>query len=97
MTDERPAEVMAADPKGLIRESYAIDGITAEECRSILIDWALSLPLGGDTRAASQVLLAHYGAGQGAHPMTQLLTQALPSGARPMRRGGRRGGRAGRG
>jgi hypothetical protein len=30
------------DPKGLIRESYAIEGITPQECRSILIDWALS-------------------------------------------------------
>jgi hypothetical protein len=35
-----------ADPKGLIRESYRIEGITAGECRSILVDWALSLPGG---------------------------------------------------
>ena len=29
-----------ADPKGLVRESYAIEGISAGECRSIFIDWA---------------------------------------------------------
>ena len=91
MTDMRPASVIAADPKGLIRESYAIEGITLDECRSILIDWALSLPLGADTAAATQHLLAHHGAGQIDHPMTQLLTQALAAGARPVRRGGRAG------
>ena len=37
-----------ADPKGLIREAYAIEGITDGECRSILIDWALSLRAGTD-------------------------------------------------
>ncbi len=91
MTDTRPAEVIAADPKGLIRESYAMEGITLDECRSILIDWALSLPLSADTLAATQRLLAHHGAVQSAHPMTQLLTLALAQGARPVRRGGRAG------
>lgn len=95
MTDMRPASVIAADPKGLIRESYAIDGITADECRSILIDWALSLPLGADTAAATQHLLAHHGAGQDEHPMTQLLTLALTQGTNPTRRGGRAGRRDG--
>ena len=32
------------DPKGLIREAYRIEGITAAQCRSIFLDWALSLP-----------------------------------------------------
>jgi hypothetical protein len=29
-----------ADPKGLVRESYRIEGITLGECRSIFVDWA---------------------------------------------------------
>jgi hypothetical protein len=91
MTDTRPADVIAADPKGLIRESYAIDGITMDECRSILIDWALSLPLAADTKVATQRLLDHHGLGQGDHPMTQLLTDALTQAIRPTRRGGRAG------
>ena len=33
----------ADDPKGLIREAYRIDGIGAGECRSIFMDWALSI------------------------------------------------------
>ena len=41
------------DPKGLIREAYRIDGITAGECRSIFLDWALSLPDGQDSRRRS--------------------------------------------
>ena len=55
-------ELSLADPKGLIRESYAIEGISAPECRSIFFDWALSLAGGTDEREAIRVLLAHYGA-----------------------------------
>ena len=31
------------DPKGLIYESYRIPDISPPECRSIFLDWALSL------------------------------------------------------
>jgi len=41
----------ADDPKGLIRESYRIEGIGMAECRSIFLDWALSLPDGADAGA----------------------------------------------
>lgn len=78
-----------ADPKGLIRESYAIDGITMGECRSILIDWALSLPASGATGAVLDSLLAQYGLANPNHPMTQLLTEARAAPEKPMRRGGR--------
>lgn len=81
----------AADPKGLVRESYAIEGITLAECRSIFIDWALSLANGADSAAAIRVLLAQYGAGLPDHPMTQTLTAGLAVPARPTRRGGRLG------
>ena len=46
-----------ADPKGLVRESYAIEGITIEECRSIFIDWVLSLGPQSDTNEALRALL----------------------------------------
>ena len=39
----------AVDPKGVIGESYRIEGIRVEECRSIFMDWALRLPDGADT------------------------------------------------
>lgn len=76
-----------ADPKGLIRESFAISGITEAECRSILIDWALSLGQDCTAQNAAQVLLAHYAPAPD-HPMTQLLRAALTP-APPARRGGR--------
>ncbi len=76
------------DPKGLIRESYRIEGISDAECRSILIDWALSLPQGQDQREALKSLLDHYGA-ETAHPMTALLREGLSPRA-PARRGRRR-------
>jgi hypothetical protein len=80
-----------ADPKGLVRESYAIEGITLAECRSIFIDWALSLPLVVDTKDCLRSLLAHYGVPNPDHPMTGVLTEALTAPADPKRRGGRAG------
>jgi len=38
----------ARDPRGLIREAYKIDGITASQCRSIFLDWALGANVVGD-------------------------------------------------
>ncbi len=79
----------ADDPKGLIRESYRIEGISDAECRSILVDWALSVPDGRDPQAALKALLLRYGAAAPDHPMTGLLREGLaPRPTRP--RGGRR-------
>ncbi len=79
----------SADPKGLIRESYVIEGITLPECRSIFLDWALSLAAGTDPHEAMRVHLADYGPAHPDHPMTQVLTEGLKPGAAPKRRGGR--------
>jgi hypothetical protein len=78
-----------ADPKGLVRESYAIEGITAGECRSIFLDWALSLRSGAPPHEAMRALIALYGAGRGDHPMTLVLTEGLSAPEHPVRRGGR--------
>lgn len=79
------------DPKGLIRESYRIDGITEPECRSIFLDWAISVPVGTDARALIPALLAHYGEAAPDHPMTQVLRDGLAEAGKTGRRGGRRG------
>ncbi len=76
------------DPKGLIRESYRIEGITDAECRSILVDWALSLSE-TQPRAAIEALLARYGAGAEDHPMTLVLREGLTEAPSARRRGGR--------
>lgn len=78
-----------ADPKGLIRESFAIEGITAGECRSIFVDWALSLPGGADIPAAVTLLMAHYDVPD--HPMTLTLRDGLKPIPLPQRKGGRAG------
>jgi len=80
-----------ADPKGLVRESYRIEGISAGECRSIFIDWALSLPAGAQAGPALAVLLADYGAAAPDHPMTGVLRAAQTEAPPPRRRGGRQG------
>jgi len=85
-------DMQQADPKGLIRESYAIEGITAGECRSIFMDWALSLAAETSVRAALAVLIENYTPGNAGHPMNSVLTDGLSD--PPLAR--RRGGRAGR-
>lgn len=84
-------ELAEADPKGLVRESYRIEGITAGECRSIFLDWALSVGLGADTSALIQRLLQEYDAANPGHPMTDVLRQGLAPTGTPRRRGGRMG------
>ena len=82
-------EKTLADPKGLIREGYAIEGITLGECRSIFLDWALSLAATTDPREAMRALLAHYAPENPGHPMNGVLTDGLVPGEAPRRRGGR--------
>lgn len=76
------------DPKGLIFEAYRIEGITAAECRTIFLDWALSVP--GTTVPADQIaaLLAKYEADNPDHPMTRTLREGQDRIAHPRRRGG---------
>jgi len=76
----------ATDPKGLIAESFKIEGITYEECRSIFLDWALAVPVDADNRALISDLLARHG-DQG-HPMQKVLEEGLAAQAAPKRRGG---------
>ncbi|MEM0934958.1 MAG: hypothetical protein AAGJ91_03510 [Pseudomonadota bacterium] len=82
------------DPKGLIRESYRIEGITLAECRSIFMDWALSLPSETPPATAIEDLLGRYGAGAPDHPMTQVLRAGRAAPGKPARRGGWRARRA---
>ena len=77
------------DPKGLIEESYKIDGISAPECRSIFLDWALSYQ--GVSAVGIAALLARHGEGAEDHPMTVTLREGLSAPQAPKRRGGRRG------
>ncbi|MEP5729617.1 MAG: hypothetical protein ABJL67_09585 [Sulfitobacter sp.] len=76
------------DPKGLIFESYRIEQITKAECRTIFLDWALSLPLEEDTGLFLKSLLAHYQTSFPTHPMTEVLNEGLTTLSAPRRRGG---------
>ena len=84
-------DLAEADPKGLVRESYAIEGITAGECRSIFLDWALSVDKGQDVPTAIARLIAEYAGLQPGHPMNAVLAQGLQPAEPPRRRGGRMG------
>ena len=80
-----------ADPRGLIREAYRIEGITEADCRSIFLDWALGIPQDADMPAQLRLLLERHGAEAPEHPMTGVLRAGLERGAKPRRRGGWRG------
>jgi hypothetical protein len=89
----RALDLKLADPKGLVRESYRIEGITLGECRSIFLDWALSLAPGAPVADAVRLLMGTYAGDAPGHPMNAVLQEALA----PPPAAGRRGGRAGRG
>lgn len=77
------------DPKGLIQESYRIAGITAPECRSIFLDWALGVPQTADMHDQIGQLLENYAKDAPDHPMTKVLADGLLAPEKSKRRGGR--------
>lgn len=86
-------DLKAADPKGLIRESYRIEGITPGECRSVFMDWALSLPVDAPVMDALAHLVTVYAAPEPDHPMSTVLREGITL---PEGESRRRGGRAAR-
>ena len=76
------------DPKGLVFEAYRIDGITDAECRTIFLDWALSLPDGIEAAPQIDALLGRYAGDFPDHPMTGVLREGQARAAAPRRRGG---------
>lgn len=85
----RAMRIDEADPKGLVRESYRIEGISLGECRSIFVDWALSLPVDAPVKDALRALIAHYATEAPDHPMSGVLEQGLLAPDSPKRKGGR--------
>jgi len=77
------------DPRGLIFESYRMEGISIEECRAIFLDWALGFR-GADTKAALTDLHDAYVMDNPEHPMSRLIKEGLATALAPK---GRRGGR----
>ena len=81
------------DPRGLIFESYRMEGIDTEQCRTIFLDWALGTPLGADMMANLKTLMNEYGVKSPDHPMTAVLQEGL---SKAESKQGRRGGAMGR-
>lgn len=91
VVDPRSAEALGrADPRGLIREAYRIEGITAVECRSIFFDWALGRADGEGDRDSILALIAHYQPRHPEHPMTEVLEEVARAPMSMPRRGRRR-------
>ncbi len=74
---------LAIDPRGLIFESYRMDGIGSDQCRTIFLDWALGLPAQSDVRSALLELQRVYASARPDHPMSALISQGLAREAVP--------------
>ena len=79
-----------SDPRGLIYESYRIAGISAPECRSVFLDWALGIAADDNFDMHVMAMITAYSHGAADHPMTLVLREALNGTKKPKRRGGRR-------
>lgn len=84
----KPGADARIDPKALIHDAYCMEGVTEGECRSIFLDWALSLPGGSDQAEAIRRLLNRHAAIRPDHPMSAILTEGLAPAEPPKRRGG---------
>lgn len=86
----RPA-ADAIDPRGLIRDAFAMPGLAEADCRSIFFDWALGLPPEVDYPAAIVALTARHADAPAEHAMHRVLSEGLEPPRRTRRRR-RRGG-----
>lgn len=84
------AQQDAYDPAGLIRESFRIDGIGREDCRSIFLDWVIGQRERFDMTEAVREMLARHAGEPGDHPMMLTLREALETAGPAKRRGGAR-------
>lgn len=82
------AERDPIDPRGLIRESFRMEGLTSEDCRTIFLDWALGLAEDADTASLIKALIERYADEPADHPMMAVLREGLERSARkrPSRR-----------
>ena len=71
-----------SDPKGLIFEAYNIEDISEPECRSIFLDWALSLDSKFDPMEEIRNYLKYYREITPNHPMNSVLLEGLEVKAR---------------
>ncbi len=76
------------DERGLIYESFRMDGITIEECRTIFFDWAIGAPA-GDIKSHLQIFLDEYQAANPDHPMIETILDGMKTAPKKGRKGGR--------
>ncbi len=77
------------DPRGLIAEAFRMEELTPAECRTIFLDWAISVPQDDLTQSASY-LLEFYSQTNSAHPMLEVLAEVERPASKPKRRSKRR-------
>ncbi len=85
----RDMKVEDVDPKGLIRESYRIEGITSPMCKTIFFDWAIQVAVGADPAEHIAFCISHYRADLPGHPPTSVFPAALAPAPKKIKRDSR--------
>lgn len=76
------------DAKDLMHDVFQMEDITAPDCRTVFMDWALSRADLRDSEEALKSLIAHYEPGFPHHPMIAVLKEGLVRNIKTGRRGG---------
>lgn len=77
----------SADPKGLIKEAYNIEGISEKDCRSIFFDWTFGTEEDKNMTDLVKSLHQYYSEKYPSHPMTKVLAEgSLQPQNKPSRR-----------
>ena len=74
------------DPRGLMFEAFRMPELSEQECRTIMLDWALGLEGAFEYRTSILAILERYGDRHPDHPMTSLLEEGLAGATTPKRR-----------
>ena len=77
------------DPRGLIEESYNIEGISDADARGIFFDWAMR-DAGDAPIEAMKKLYDHFGQSDAHHPMSKILREGIEREGQDSKRRGRR-------
>ncbi len=77
MQERSNKEVEVADPRGLFRDGFAMENLSDSECRTIFLEWAMTLRDDVDMVHSLGVLHAHYQSEYSEHYLFKLITEGL--------------------
>jgi len=78
-------DLKQADPKNTFGKAYSMPDLTVEECRTVFLEWVISIE-GENSASYVTAVLEEFSPAYPTHPLTQLLQAALQGRAVSKRR-----------